>query len=522
MKAYLMYRQQDFDVAQKPPPQAEALVQDLELSTLFGIMAHGDKWLTEVVAKAVLASSTDLGTILYRQEILKDCIKRESVVREIYNLAVETIESERKNFYRSSLNYPNGILHRSVEVLQMLVGMLQRLRAIADEHVATFESEGFRTLFAMLGRELDDEYFAIIRQHLRQLKFHKGVLISARLGQGNKGADYVLRKENPPQGSWLERLLTPGPPSYSFQLAPRDDNGARALSDLRDQGVNLVANALAQATDHVVSFFDMLRTELAFYVGCLNLYGQLSSNGEPVCFPQPIPLGERQQSATGLYDVCLALNLGRKVIGNDINADGMDLMIVTGANQGGKSTFLRSVGLAQLMMQCGMFVAAETFRANVCERLFTHYKREEDASMSSGKFDEELSRMSAIIDDIAPESMILFNESFASTNEREGSEIARQITTALIEQGVKVVFVTHQYEFARGMQSRNLPTVQFLRAERRTDGSRTFKISEGEPLETSFGEDLYKQIFLNASQHGRGPSMDNRMPFENPSAVSAS
>jgi DNA mismatch repair ATPase MutS len=55
--------------------------------------------------------------------------------------------------------------------------------------------------------------------------------------------------------------------------------------------------------------------------------------------------------------------------------------------------------------------------------LFTHYKREEDTAMESGKFDEELSRMSTIVDELTPDAMVLFNESFAATNEREGSEI---------------------------------------------------------------------------------------------------
>ncbi|EGD50050.1 DNA mismatch repair protein MutS domain protein [Thermoanaerobacter ethanolicus JW 200] len=63
--------------------------------------------------------------------------------------------------------------------------------------------------------------------------------------------------------------------------------------------------------------------------------------------------------------------------------------------------------------------------------------------MKSGKLDEELSRMSDIVDNIKPNSMVLFNESFAATNEREGSEIARQIITALIEKRIKVFFVTH-------------------------------------------------------------------------------
>jgi hypothetical protein len=141
----------------------------------------------------------------------------------------------------------------------------------------------------------------------------------------------------------------------------------------------------------------MLRTEMAFYVGCLNLEERLRGKGEPISFPAPSAPGERRLSFTGLYDVCLSLGITQRVVGNDADADGKQLVVITGANQGGKSTFLRSVGLAQLMMQSGMFVAAGSFRANVCEGVFTHFNREEDAAMKSGKLDEELSRMSAIV-----------------------------------------------------------------------------------------------------------------------------
>jgi len=266
---------------------------------------------------------------------------------------------------------------------------------------------------------------------------------------------------------------------------------------LRDQGVNLVANALAQSTDHILSFFQMLRTELAFYIGCLNLQRQLLEMREPTCVPAPAPAGERKLSFSGLYDVCLALSAKRKVVGNDLNADGKDLIVITGANTGGKSTFMRSLGLAQLMMQAGMFVPAETFRAEVRDGVFTHFKREEDVTMESGKLDEELGRMSEIVDKLTPKSMVLFNESFAATNEREGSEIARQITNALVESGNKVFFVTHLYEFAHGLSDKKIGNAIFLRAERRVDGTRTFRVVEGEPLQTSYGEDLYDRVFAS-------------------------
>jgi DNA mismatch repair ATPase MutS len=103
--------------------------------------------------------------------------------------------------------------------------------------------------------------------------------------------------------------------------------------------------------------------------------------------------------------------------------------------------------------------------------------------------------MSGIVDQIPPNSMLLFNESFAATNEREGSEIARQVVCALLEKRIKVFFVTHLYEFAHGLFERTMTDAIFVRAERKADGTRTFRLAEGEPLQTSFGEDLYREIF---------------------------
>jgi len=153
------------------------------------------------------------------------------------------------------------------------------------------------------------------------------------------------------------------------------------------------------------------------------------------------------------------------------------------------------------MMQCGMFVGAESFAANCCSRLFTHYKREEDATMKSGKFDEELGRMSEIVNWLKPNAMVLFNESFAATNEHEGSEIARQIVKALIDQQIKVFFVTHMYELAHRFYEPGTTNALFLRAERQKDGQRTFKLHEGEPLPTSFGQDVFQKVFeINRQQ----------------------
>ena len=96
---------------------------------------------------------------------------------------------------------------------------------------------------------------------------------------------------------------------------------------------------------------------------------------------------------------------------------------------------------------------------------------------------------------IAPGCVLLFNESFASTNEREGSEIARQIVRALLQTGVTIFYVTHMFDLADGFYREKSESFLFLRAERLDDGTRTFRLLEGKPLPTSFGKDLYRQIF---------------------------
>jgi hypothetical protein len=501
MKAHLMHEDRDFDPQSSLPSNAVELTQDLALEVLLEAMAGGDPFLLEVARKALLTSLRER-EIPYRQQILIDCVERSEVVREIYNLAVDAIEREKRIWGWMTSKYPAEMLHRSVEVLELFAGLLTQLRHIADQHGAMFHSVGFGRFFGMLAKELDDDYLGRVADHLVRLAFRGGVLMSAELGPGNKGIHYVLRQPPDERGGWIERLQDwvaqfkqNSDDSFTYEVAERDEAGFNALSELKSHGIGSVAAALAQSTNHILDFFKMLRVELGFYVGCLNLRDRLAAKGDGVCIPQIAGAEEIALSGCGIYDPSLALSMQSLIVPNDIAADGQYLVIVTGANRGGKSTLLRALGMAQLMMQCGMFVAADSFRASVCDGVFTHFKREEDASMNSGKLDEELRRMSAIVDKLTPNCLALLNESFASTNEREGSEIARQIVRAMLQSRVRVICVTHMFDLAHGFFSERSPTALFLRAERLENGERTFQLREGEPLPTSFGEDIYRRIF---------------------------
>lgn len=497
MKAFFLYNDKNFDSTMKLPWNEQDLIQDLGLDMLFCSMANGDEFIYEISKKVILSGiGNDIQTIEYRQSVLKDCLANPQIVSEIYAIVIETIEKERKDYWGWSDKYPSAILDRARGLLEMYTLMLRELKKVVEKNMRSFKSEAFLNLFLSLEGELSEDYFEQVQRQLRSLKFANGIQVSAELGTGNRGGNYILRKPKR-EKRWLSGFFSPKEKSFTYTIAPRDEAGAKALTNLASRGINQAANALAQSCDHILDFFRVLKTELAFYMGCINLFSELERIGAPFHFPVPLPKGERAYLFKDLYDINLCLTKQEKILGNDLKVRSKDLFVVTGANQGGKSTFLRSIGSAQLMMQSGMAVPAVSYSAGLCDAIYTHFKREEDANMVSGKLDEELARMDKIIRSITQHSVLLLNESFAATNEKEGSEIARQIVLALHENHISIFYVTHLYDFASSLYEKKIPGALFLRAQRGKGGIRTYRIKKGAPLQTSFGYDLYRKIFQN-------------------------
>jgi hypothetical protein len=114
--------------------------------------------------------------------------------------------------------------------------------------------------------------------------------------------------------------------------------------------------------------------------------------------------------------------------------------------------------------------------------------------MTSGRLDDELRRLSAAADRIGPDSLMLFNESFAGTNEREGSETGYQVVRAPPYAGQRRSVGTHRFDFADRFRRQPDAGTLFLRADRGPDGSRSYKLAANPPLPTSFGPDLYYRL----------------------------
>jgi hypothetical protein len=496
MNVYLMHPRGDFVSAAPIPRHHRILIEDLGLETLFHAMSGGDEFLLEVSRRAILLGPTnDVRTIKYRQAALQDCLRNREDVRRLYALAIQTLEQRKKYWFGISRRYLSGTLYTGCSLMRMLVEMLGAFAYLARSAAPRFQSEGFRQLFASFDRELGDEYLSQLRAILNDLTSDKGTLVSASLGDANELSHCILRKATKDRRFWLKQFLGKGPAGFTYRVADRDESGARALSDLRNRALAPVTHTIALAVENVLHFVEVLRTEVGFYIASVNLHDRLQGIGERIVFPSIEPVGSERLVFTDLYDACMALRLKRCVVGNALSLEKKNVVLVTGANQGGKSTFLRSIGVAQLMMQAGLFVGATFFLASAVPAVFTHFRRDEDPKMIHGKLDEELARLSDIVNNLKKHSMVLLNESFAATNEREGSYIAEQITRALADEGITVVFVTHLYAFARLWYESEEARVVFLRAQRQADGTRTFRMKSGEPLPSSNGADLYQKVF---------------------------
>jgi hypothetical protein len=497
VKVRLLHPEHDVDLTSRLSWQVDALItDDLELNRIYGAMAAGDKFLLET-AKAVLAQTvTDPAVITYRQHVLADTLANRPLVQQIYDIAAgaDGLELRHKVFLGGLKSKdPAAILRRSVRIVELLTDTLRELRNLAARSTGQFHSLGFEQLAAMLDQQVPDSYLSRVGDYLADLQQPRGVLLSSELGTGNTAEHHVLHQ--PPRRRWLGRLTESVSEGYEFTIDTNDVSGAEALTKLAGRAINDIANTVTQSAEHLQHFFSRLRLELAFYLGCANLHHVLDLRAIPTCYPTPTPAQPHQFRCRDLRDIGLCLATSSTIQGTTVDADHKALTVITGANGGGKSTFLRSVGTAQLMMQAGMFVTAGALTANVRSGIFTHFTREEDTTLTHGRLDEELTRMSTLVDHTTPTSLLLCNESFASTNELEGSQLARHIIDAMIDSGVKVFLVTHLYDLAQSLHARHNPAHMFLRAQRQPDGGRTFRILPGEPEPTSHGQDSFRQIF---------------------------
>lgn len=200
--------------------------------------------------------------------------------------------------------------------------------------------------------------------------------------------------------------------------------------------------------DETIVRFDR---EIQFYVAYLEHIAPLQAAALVFCYPKISPSRNDIYDYQG-FDLALAAKLitvHAVPVCNDFHLNGPErLIIVSGPNQGGKTTFARVFGQLHYLASLGLPIPGA--RAQLClpDRIFTHFERQEQMTNLRGKLEDDLVRIHDIIRHATPQSVVVINEIFASTSLRDAVSLSRRIAAALVDLDLLCVWVTFIDELA--------------------------------------------------------------------------
>ena len=237
------------------------------------------------------------------------------------------------------------------------------------------------------------------------------------------------------------------------------------LNDVLEAVSKPVVKALNRYIKINGGFLIALQREIAFYLGGLRLIQRIRAAGLPICRPEVLPREQRACEVRDSYNLNFALrllarqpgaDLGSLIVTNDVNfGDDGRIFILTGPNQGGKTTYTQAAGLVQVLCQAGLYVPGSSARISPVDGIYTHFPVEERPSLEAGRLGEEAKRLAEIFTRATRYSLVLLNESLASTSPGEGLYLARDIVRALKLLGARAIFATHLHELAEGLDAFN-------------------------------------------------------------------
>lgn len=502
------------------------------------------------VREHLLNLCSDAATIEHRQAVLEDLLQLPALTTQLEKILPELAELHTPSFRSTLESTFYQTLWRLAE-LETYVTCVRQLSTVLEAAHTELRSPGLLSLLEHLRALQKDTAFQSLAEQLPELGARirgvQSITVGINLDSHLRPREAALLSVNTHRfkndtllGRLFERDDVSGlaplravlraadgpPPSNSeLRLSPL----FRDLEEVLGEIAKPIANTLAQYRGLNVRVLQEIEPELAFYIYGVRLIEKMQASGLKMCRAEILPTEARTTEVHGLFNLLLAArlqlvstqaNLGEQIVTSDVafNAKTGRLAILTGPNRGGKTTFTQALGLAHLLFQAGLYVPSEAARLSPVEAIYLHFATAEKFEVNAGRLGEEAQRVSEIFRHAGRHSLILFNESFASTTPGEGLYLALDVVRGLRLLGARGVFVTHFHELAKHLDEINTApgeSTVFSLVTGVTIGDsneavkRTFKVQPGPPLGTSYAKEIavqhgisYEQITATLKQRG--------------------
>ena len=538
----------------------DATIADLGLHELARALSPDGRH-EERVRQILLAPCDDPDVIAYRQDVLHDLLENKALAEALGALLPSLAQL---SFYATgSPTRPNETALQQVVFrlgeLELYVECVQRMRAVLLAHASRLASEGLRRLLEALTDVERDPAFQALRAELPDMlakvrnigSVTIGVNLDAHLQPSEatllsinahrfKGASLSLLGKlfgNADSGDGtatgqavglarLHRIALPNEATHAR------DGSARAmlklvplfkdLSEILEAVARPIADALLRYARLNGQLLIALENEIAFYLGAIRLIRRIEAAGLPMCRPTICPTEERIGEVHNLFNLNLALRmlmrepdarLDERIVLNDVAFDDAGrIFILTGPNQGGKTTYIQAIGLIHVLAQAGLHVPGQRARLSPVDAIFTHFAAGERPDLESGRLGEEARRLSAVFSGATRHSLILLNESLSSTSPTESLYLARDVVRGLRALGARAIFATHLHGLAEEADQINAGTPGDSRVASLVSetvpaaeggdetGRRTFRIVPGPPMGMSYARDIARKYGISFEQ----------------------
>lgn len=486
-----------------------------------------------IIKKMMLKVESDPEIIRYRCDIFEDILKFPTLRNKIKDLLEQlNYLKELERSVKDNTAAPIWQLINRLQELDVYINCITGINESLTEN--DIQSDGLKQMKEYVSSVYNESGFEHLYDDIKELMGEIGQIKSVSLGVNldshmrpvevgivsindtsfsrpgflGKFLDFASKKNEIHGGTSFDGMTK----IYSVGKAAGEDplmnTLNRVVSDMLGTIVKQLKNKLARYVNISGYSLTKLIPEFIFYIRWAEYCNKLIDLGLPMCKPEILDIEKRELDAKGIYNLKLGIQLEQNkkidIIRNDIEFNKQHgIYIMTGPNRGGKTTFTQAVGLVFLLAQHGIFVPAESVSISPADNIYTHFPADENQTVNLGRLGEESKRMSEIFSAATNKSLLLFNESLATTSFAEGLYIAKDVVKALRYLGARTIFNTHMHELAMNLETMNSLEGDMNVASLITgihEGERSYKVFLSPPEGVSYAKDIAEKYGVTFDQ----------------------